>query len=87
MLVLDFEYVDVRFNSMAGIPLNPLNPLPRQSDTRSINQGYNWGWGWHAGALVNAGENTRVGASYHSSVEVKLDGRSKFYRTISTCSE
>lgn len=38
------------------------------------NDGDNWAWGWHAGALYQFSPCTRVGLNYHSRVKHKLKG-------------
>lgn len=36
-----------------------------------------WGWGWHAGALWEPTENTRVGFNYRSNFVVRLNGNTE----------
>lgn len=39
-----------------------------------LNDGSDWAWGWHAGALYQFDECTRVGLAYHSRVKHDLKG-------------
>ena len=38
----------------------------------------NWAWGWNIGAMINFSPNTRVGLTYRSTVNQKLDGDVSF---------
>lgn len=40
-----------------------------------INEGDDWGWGWHAGILYQLSQDTRFGLAYHSRVNHTLTGR------------
>src|SRR5579872_6997150 len=73
----DIERARGEFDLVAGNPL--LNEMfDMNMDTPSQNVGYDWGYGYHLGALYQFNEQTRVGLAYHSKVTHHLNGTSKF---------
>jgi long-chain fatty acid transport protein len=74
----DAEYANVHFDAMAGLPTNLVNPYPMSLDTRALNKGDDWAWGWHGGLMISFTENTRFGIAYHSSIKHCLKGTSRF---------
>ena len=49
-------------------------PVPRSGDNNVEIKGDDTALGWNAGILVQATDTTRVGLTYHSKVNYKLDG-------------
>ncbi|SMF44553.1 OmpP1/FadL family transporter [Pseudobacteriovorax antillogorgiicola] len=41
-------------------------------------QGEDWGYGWNIGMMFELADNARIGVSYRSAVEFKLEGETKF---------
>ncbi|KAB0496707.1 OmpP1/FadL family transporter [Pseudomonas vancouverensis] len=52
-------------------------PVPRSGDNNIQIKGDDTAWGWNAGVLVQATDTTRVGLTYHSKVNYKLDGHTE----------
>ncbi|MGE8155035.1 OmpP1/FadL family transporter [Pseudomonas vancouverensis] len=52
-------------------------PVPRTGDNNIQIKGDDTAWGWNAGVLVQATDTTRVGLTYHSKVNYKLDGHTE----------
>lgn len=55
-----------------------------ENDTEATNRASGTGYGWHAGLLYEPQPGTRVGLSYHSKVEHRLKGSSRFVGPIAT---
>ena len=75
---LDSQYMSVTLDQQ--IPLNfgllsPLIPSVTQNIGSFVNQGDNWGWGWHGGIMYQMSPDTRFGLAYHSQVKHKITGR------------
>lgn len=49
-------------------------------DGRAKIDGNDWGFGWNAGAILQATTSTRFGIAYRSKVEQQLDGDANFIR-------
>lgn len=64
---VDSQYMSATFNQAVQ---------DFQGDTAGnfINEGDNWAWGWHAGALYQFNPCTRLGLNYHSRVRHTLHG-------------
>lgn len=59
-----------------------LNVRTRSSSAQLVdgyqrNEADGWGWGWHAGALWEPTEDTRVGFNYRSSFVIRLNGNTE----------
>lgn len=48
------------------------------TDSKIINEAFNWNYGWHAGTLFQFTPATRLGFSYRSKIVEKLKGSSQF---------
>lgn len=48
------------------------------TDSKIINEGFSWNYGWHAGTLFQFTPATRLGFSYRSKIVEKLQGSSQF---------
>lgn len=73
---LDAMYVAVTLNNMYGPPLSMPFDSPLQ------NHLSDWGFGWHAGALLKLTSLTRIGFSYNSLVALETKGHSTIYQPI-----
>lgn len=66
-------------NKLDGKLTNLLNTAPLTgSDTKVNIEGDDIGYGFNAGVLVDIGERTSWGLTYHSKVDYSLEGRTKF---------
>lgn len=77
---LDLQYARVKFNRVLGSPaLLSLGGLPANLlDSESLNEGYSFGVGFHAGLMAMFNDNhTRVGFNYQSRVKHKFHGHSE----------
>jgi long-chain fatty acid transport protein len=52
-------------------------PIPGSGDSNIQIKGDDTAWGFNAGVLVQATDTTRVGLTYHSKVNYKLDGHTE----------
>jgi long-chain fatty acid transport protein len=66
-LGVDSQYIKATFDQAIPSPTGA-------SDGAFTNEGENWGWGWHAGALYQITCDTRVGLDYHSQVKHNITG-------------
>lgn len=64
---LDSQYIKATFDQAIPSPTGA-------SQGAFTNEGENWGYGWHAGALYQINSDTRVGLAYHSQVRHKITG-------------
>ncbi len=87
------EIISVNFNTSIAYQMNDrlsfgfgLNAVhaeaklvskPSPSVTAMDMEGDDWGFGWNAGMLFQLTPATRIGLSYRSEVDLKLDGKSK----------
>jgi len=74
---IDAEHLDATFNGVVGAPPSAPAGSPGALDTRSLNDGSAWGYGWHAGLLYQFTPSTRVGLAYHSQIRFDVNGTSK----------
>lgn len=76
---VDIEHLDATLNGVVGAPYNAAAAGLQNSalNTKSLNDGSGWGYGWHAGLLYQFTPSTRVGLAYHSQVRFALNGTSK----------
>lgn len=58
-------------------------PTVRTADGFQRNEADGWGWGWHAGALWEPSEDTRVGVNYRSKTNVRVDGNTEVLGLVS----
>lgn len=70
-LGLDIEKMSATLDSWSGAPA-----LGTAYDSASHNEGTDWGYGWHAGALYEFNPATRVGLSYRSQAVFHPSGTS-----------
>lgn len=81
----DAEYAEAKLDAVIGciVPgfFNPVcGPTPTSADSISKNKASDWGYGWHAGALVVVPKTgTHLGLAFHSNIEQDLSGRSKLH--------
>lgn len=71
---LDIQRASAELNSAAALVLEGQLLQP----TMSTNKAHDTGYGYHVGALYEVTPSTRFGISYHSAVDHKLKGKSKF---------
>jgi len=72
---LDFEHIAGEFDQNSNV----VNQTQLFSDTLSKNSGNGNAYGFHAGALYQFNDKTRIGLSYHSAVIHHFNGTSIFY--------
>ncbi len=56
---------------------------PQKRDGMAAIKGNDWGFGWNAGAILQASKTTRIGLSYRSKIHEKLDGTISFSKVPS----
>lgn len=69
----DVEHLTSSFSNMVGFPLS----FPGDSEVQ--NHLYGWGYGWHAGVLVQPVPCTRIGLNYKSPVVINATGNSQVF--------
>jgi long-chain fatty acid transport protein len=65
--------LDFTLSNMYGPPLSLFN------DTALENKLHGWGYGGHAGVLLNLPSKTKIGFSYYSQIAIDTDGFSTVY--------
>lgn len=88
-LGIDFQYAEVKFNGMAGVPilmfLNPAAVSATTFDSASTNQGYSFGIGFHTGLMgIFNQAHTRIGLNYQSKMGHQFNGRSTLSGPLSS---
>lgn len=72
----DAIYTRAILNVRTKSVINAITGL-RSQDGFQRNEADGWGWGWHAGALWEPTEDTRVGFNYRSNFVVRLNGNTE----------
>lgn len=68
--------VGVSYEQLKATLTNAVTPLIPTAQGRL--DGSEWGWGWNAGALVDFGQGTRLGATYRSAIGYTINGTLSF---------
>ncbi len=69
---VNYQHLDTELtNKVSGAAINPV--FAGQEFNAKLEADDD-GWGWNAGILVDAGSSTRIGFSYRSKIEYKLEG-------------
>ncbi|RMG27525.1 MAG: transporter [Gammaproteobacteria bacterium] len=69
---LDAQYIRATLSN--AIDFGSLAGLPQQADAYSEMSGNDWSWGYNLGALLDVGENLRLGLAYRSKIRHTLSG-------------
>jgi long-chain fatty acid transport protein len=71
-----------KINFGAAIPINPAAPalgtFSQQADGRAKISGDDLAYGYTVAAMFRLGEATKLGLTYHSKIDVKIDGDASF---------
>lgn len=76
-LSLGFGVNVVRFEADLRSKIPVTAALPATVDVENKLSGHDTGYGWNAGAMFQVTPTTRIGLTYRSSIDLKVEGKSK----------